>query len=393
MEPSERIRILNALAEHIANGTTADAGGIMRVPMSDFTCPQLLAQEQQAFFGNMPLLMGLSSQLPERGTYWSDNATGMPILMVRDGEGRFRAYANVCRHRGSLVVPEGRGCRDRFTCPFHAWTYGIDGRLLAVNKNDHFGDVSSLGLRLIELPSAELYGTLWVRPTRGDPVNEEECLGGLRDDLIHWNLADYPHAGTQVIDARMNWKLGVVSYGEIYHLKVLHPNTAAKEAHGNVQTFERFGNNYRTVFANRKIDLMRMLMPNRSLWPYRQLTSTVYFFYPNVILMVDTFGVDVLRILPLENSPSKSRTIHTWYIDPKVKQRFADQGLSVDEKLQRFREVVEDEDYVMAADIQTNAECGNQSEIVLGRNEAALQHCHNALRLGAGRDPLPVENV
>ena len=393
MEKSERLRILNALVEHIANGTTADAGGIMRVPMSDFTCPELLAQEQEAFFRTTPLLMGLSSQLPERNAYWSDNATGVPLLLVRDGEGRFRAYANVCRHRGSLVVPEGRGCKDRFTCPFHAWTYGIDGRLLAVNRSDHFGNVESLGLRLIELPSAEMHGTLWVRPTVGDPLDEEQCLSGLQHDLLHWNLSDYPHAGTQVIDARMNWKLGVVSYGEIYHLNILHAKTVGKEVHGNLQTFERFKNNYRMVFANQKIDLMRMLMPNRSLWPYRQVTATVYFFFPNVIMMVDAFGVDVLRIFPLEGSPSKSRTIHTWYIDPKVKQHFMDHGISVDDRLQRFRDAVENEDYVMAADIQTNAECGNQSEMVLGRNEAALQHCHNALRLGVGRDPLPVEDV
>ena len=183
MDQSDRDGVLKALVERIANGTTADAGGIMRLPMSDYTCPQLLAQEQDTFFRNTPLLMGLSSQLPKPNTYWSDNETGAPILMVRDGDGRFRAYANVCRHRGSLVVPEGRGSGSRFTCPFHAWTYGIDGRLLAVNKSRHFGDVSELGLSLIELPSVEMYGTLWVRPSQGDPVDEEVELADLPCNL------------------------------------------------------------------------------------------------------------------------------------------------------------------------------------------------------------------
>ena len=393
MEQSERIRILNTLTEHIANGTTADAGGIMRAPMSDFTCPQLLAQEQDVFFRDTPLCMGLSSELPKPNTYWSDNSTGIPILMVRDGEGQFRAYANICRHRGSLVVPEGRGSKGRFTCPFHAWTYGNDGCLVAVSQNEHFGNVSSMDLSLITLPSAEMYGTLWVRPTQGDPIDEDECLGGLQDDLVHWKFEDHPFAGIQTIDARMNWKLGIDSYGELYHLNVLHARTVGKEVVGNLQTFDSFNNNLRMVIANQKFDLVRMLMPDMSRWPYKQITSTVYFLYPNVIMMVDTFGVDFLRIFPLEDSPSKSRTIHTWYISPSIQQYFTDHTTTYEDRLRRFRDSVENEDYVMGAEIQINAERGIQSEIVLGRNEVSLQHCHNAHRLALGRDLLSVEDT
>lgn len=393
MDKPERTHILDVLTEHIANDTTADAGGIMRAPMSDFTCPTLLEQECKVFFRSTPLCMGLSSELPKPNTYWSDNASGTPILMVRDSTGKFRAFANVCRHRGSLVVPEGRGAKIRFTCPFHAWTYGIDGRLLSVNKSSHFGDVSSLGLHLIELPSAELYGTLWVRPTLGDPIEESECLAGLDRDLVHWNFSEYPFAGTQVIDARMNWKIGVDSYGEIYHLNVLHTETLDKEVVGNAQTFDGFGKNLRMVIANEKINLMRLLMPIREKWPYKQITYTVYFFYPNVLMMVDAFGVDFLRIFPLDNSPSKSRTIHAWYIDPNVQKYFADNESAYADRLKRFRDVVENEDYAIAEDIQVNAELGFQSDIVLGRNEIALQHFHNVHRSGLGRDLLPVEHT
>ncbi len=393
VDKSEQLRILNVLVQHIANGTTADAGGIMRVPMSDFTRPQLLAQEQDVFFRNTPLCMGLSSELPEPNTYWSDNATGIPILMVRDGGGTFRAYANVCRHRGSKVVLEGRGAKTCFTCPFHAWTYGIDGSLLSVYKDSHFGNVSNRNLALIALPSAEIHGTLWVRPTQGDPIDDDECLAGLQDDLMHWKLSDHPHAGTQVIDARMNWKLGIDSYGEIYHLNILHAKTAAKEALGNLQIIDTFANNLRMVVANQRFNLMRLVMPNMSLWPYRQITSTMYFLYPNVIMLVDTFGVDLLRIFPLEDSPTKSRTIHTWYIHPNVQQHFKTHGMSYEDRLRTFRDAVAKEDYVMGEDVQLNADMGVQSEILLGRNEGALQHFHNAHRSGIGLDLLLVEDM
>lgn len=393
MDESERIRILDVLTDHIANDTTADAGGIMRAPITDFTCPDLLEQEYEVFFRNTPLCMGLSSELPKPNTYWSDNASGVPILMVRDVDGKFQAYANACRHRGSLVVPEGRGTKLRFTCPFHAWTYGIDGKLLSVNKSNHFGDVSTLDLGLIKLPCAELHGTLWVRPTPGEPIDENECLAGLQRDLMHWNFPEYAAAGTQIIDARMNWKIGVDSYGEIYHLNVLHTKTLDKEVVGNAQTFHSFEKNLRMVIANEKLNLMRMLMPIREKWPYKQITYTVYFFYPNVIMMVDAFGVDFLRIFPLDHSPSKSRTMHTWYIDPKVQKYFDDHEAAHSDRMKRFRAVVENEDYAIAEDMQVNAERGTPPEIVLGRNEIALQHFHNAHRLGLDRELLPVEDL
>ena len=393
MDKSERLRVLGTLADRMDRGTTADAGGIMRVPMSDFTCPRLFTREREAFFRNTPLCMGLSSELPAPNTYWSDNATGIPILMVRDGGGAFRAYANVCRHRGSKVVPEGRGSKTRFVCPFHAWTYGIDGRLLKVYKDCHFGNVSSRKLSLIALPAAEFHGTLWVRPTPGDPVDEDECLGGLQDDLAHWHLPDHPVAGSQTIDTRMNWKLGIDSYGEIYHLNVLHEKTAAKAALGNLQAIDRFQRNLRMVVANQQLKLMRFLMPAMDRWPYRQITSTMYFIYPNVIMVVDTFGVDLVRIFPLDDSPSKSRTIHTWYIHPNVHKHFEDQAMSYEERLKTFRDAVEQEDYAMGEDVQLNAEMGLQAEILLGRNEGALHHFHNVHRSGIGRDLLPVEEA
>lgn len=151
----------------------------MQVPMTDFTAEKLFFIESEVTSKKTPFYMDLSSLLHEPNTYWTDTSTGTPILMVRDGAGEFQAYANVCRHRGSLVVPEGRGSKERFSCPFHAWTYGIDGRLIAVNKKRQFGNVSKKELGLVRLPAAELYGTLWVRPVPGEPVEAEERMDEL----------------------------------------------------------------------------------------------------------------------------------------------------------------------------------------------------------------------
>ena len=393
MEKSERRRILGILKEHITNGTTVDAGGIMRSPLSDFTCPELLSQEREGFFRKTPLMMGLSTDLPEPNTYWADNATGVPILMVRDGEGTFRAFANICRHRGAQVVPEGRGTKEHFSCPFHAWTYRNDGNLLAINRESQFGNITKTDLPLTELSATEACGTLWVRPTPGDPIDVDSCLGGLQDDMQHWNLTDHPYAESQNIDAAVNWKLAIDTFGENYHFDVLHKNTLAHEIEGNLQTHDIFDRNYRMVFAYRRMRNVIEHEPNQDQWPFRQLTLCVYFIYPNVILLVDPVGVDVLRIFPQENSPSKSRTMHTWYVEPETKEYFVNYAISFRARFDGFNNVIEEEDYWVAATTQKNAETGIQSEIIFGRNEPALHHYHNVHRLGLGREPLPLETV
>ena len=160
MRKEEQQRLLSILNDGIETGITADAGGIVRCPISDYTCPNLLAEEQRVFFRDTPLLMGLSTDVPENNSYWSDTETGLPILMVRDDTGTFRAFANTCRHRGTQVVADGRGTGNRFSCPFHAWTYSNKGDLIAVNRESAFGHIEKGEHSLVELPSAEKYGML-----------------------------------------------------------------------------------------------------------------------------------------------------------------------------------------------------------------------------------------
>ena len=391
MERSERLRILATLSEHIVNGTSADAGGIVRSPLSDFTCPNLLAKEQEIFFRKTPLMMGLSTDLTEPNSYWADSATDVPILMVRDGEGKFKAFANICRHRGAQVVPDGRSTKDRFSCPFHAWTYRNDGNLLAINRERQFGDVCKANMSLAELPAAEAYGTLWVRPTPGEPIDVEECLGGLQSDMTNWHPESHIYTESHKIDAAVNWKLAIDTFGENYHFPILHKNTLDHDFQGNLQTHDIYGKNYRMVFAYKSFHHVMKEVPNRDEWPFRHITLTVYFIYPNVILLVDALGMDVLRIFPHENSTSQSRTVHTWYIEPNTRAYFVDHAISFREKFDGFNSLIEQEDYAMAATAQRNAQTGIQEEVVFGRNEPALHHYHNVHRLGLGRELLPLE--
>ena len=391
MRHSEQQRLLELLKTGIDTGTTAFADGIMRSPVTDFTCPDLLAEEQRVFFRETPLLMGLSVDLPENGSFVADSETGVPILMTRDAQGGFRAFANVCRHRGVQVVPDGRGSKSRFSCPFHAWTYSNQGDLIAINRESNFGciDKSAHGLR--ELPSAEKYGMLWVRPTGDAAIDVDACLGGLQEDMESWKLDGHLYGATQRLNADINWKLAIDTFGENYHFDVLHKETLAPEIHGNLQTHDVFDLNYRMVFANRHFQEVTHKVPQQVDWPFRMMTLCVYFIYPNTILLVDPYSVDVLRMFPDDAQPGKSKTVQNFYIVPEAKAHFDDNPDAFEQRFADFNRIVAEEDYLTAASTQVGAASGAQSHLMFGKNEPALHHYHNAHRRGLGKPLLTVE--
>jgi phenylpropionate dioxygenase-like ring-hydroxylating dioxygenase large terminal subunit len=391
VHPEEQQRVLKQLVEGLANNTSADAGGVAKAPVTDFTCIDLLTQEQQTFFRDGPLLLGLSTDLPGPNTYFATSEADVPLLLTRNRDGGFQAFLNVCRHRGVQLVEDGRGTKARFTCPFHAWTYGNGGDLIAINREEKFGCIDKGEYGLTELPAVESHGMLWVRPSPGADFDVVELLGGLAQEFESWDFPAHAFNDSQVIDADINWKLAIDTFGENYHFDVLHRDTLASDIYGNLQTHDVFDKNYRMVFASKPgfKHARDHQMPIEQ-WPYRWITLNVYFVFPNVILLVDPVGVDVLRMYPDRSDPAKSRTHHSFYMNPELAARREAEGIEApdESRFVSFNRVVVDEDYVSAASVQANALSGAQTHFTFGRNEPALHHYHNAHRRGLGLPPL-----
>ena len=180
------------------------------------------------------------------------------------------------------------------------------------------------------------------------------------------------------------------TFGENYHFDVLHRNTLASDIRGNLQTHDTFGLNYRMVFALvQRFEELGDAPPDANEWPFRSMTLSVYFVYPNTIFLVDPGAVDVVRIFPDGDDPRRSYTAHSFYLTEEARQHFA--GHRFEERFNGFNAVVQKEDYVMAASTQRSADAGVQSHVLFGRNEPALLHYHNAHRKGLGRPLLAVE--
>src|SRR3954466_2241611 len=131
--------------------------------------PEFFEAEKKAFLRAAPQVVCHQSEIAQPGEWRTLEYLGESVIVVRGDDGAVRAFSNVCRHRGSRVVSGGAGCARRLTCPYHAWTYALDGRLIGVpHKSDYPGlDTSRLGLVPVELEP--WHGFLFVRLETGGP--------------------------------------------------------------------------------------------------------------------------------------------------------------------------------------------------------------------------------
>lgn len=401
-----QVEILKELIDKLDHNTTVDAGRVVVNPANAYTCPTLARQEWEAFFANHPQLLGLSSELPKPGSFLTSRDFGIPILATRDADGRFRAFVNACRHRGATLTDEARGEQGRFTCPFHGWTFRNNGDLIGIRNAEQFGAIDKRCHNLIELPSAEKYGLLFVHPKVDGTLDVDALLGDLAPELATWNLEKADYQGETVLDMPVNWKIANDTFGEVYHFATLHKNTLANLLHGDTATYREYGRNHRICLASRYLDAMRE--QPESNWSLTDGAVVAYYLFPNVQIVVLNRMIALARIFPDPKDVGKSITRVAHYAIPHVAAHVVDteevQRITGDNIYQAdtsrriefnmeataelFVSTVEHEDYYMGIKSQEAANSGLIEYFLFGRNEPALHHFHNNYRAALGQPPL-----
>jgi len=130
-----------------------------------YLSPDFFARERERIFHAQPQIAAHASELPGPGAFLTLELAGRPLLLTRDETVAARAFYNVCRHRGAQLVTEGSGCKQRFSCPYHAWTWSNAGRLIGVpHEKTGFPELDREEYGLHSLPCEEFGGWIWVTP-------------------------------------------------------------------------------------------------------------------------------------------------------------------------------------------------------------------------------------
>jgi len=283
-----------ALARDIAEGRQRDAGTATKVPASVYIDPEYWAREKAAIYDRLPQILCPSALLPEAGMAVPHDATGRPLLITRDKDGVAHVFLNVCRHRGTRLV-EGNNvqCTKKLVCPYHAWTYSVDGRLLALPRPDTFPGLEKDGYSLVELPSCETGGLIWFCP---------------REETADFTLAqtigadfDALGMGEQVLFRRKthevagNWKLIMDAFLESYHVTRLHAKTIGPFFKDGATSGDMIGPHARSAVGRLedmdKVDLTDMAA-------LRRVVTYAYQLLPGALIIPSPDYINVMVMMP-----------------------------------------------------------------------------------------------
>ncbi len=197
------------------------------LPWSWYTDPAVLQLERERIFRRSWQYVGRQDEVPESGSFVATHAGDIPVVLVRDEEGTLRAFLNVCRHRGSLVC-EGSGSRATLQCPYHAWTYGLDGRLVAAPRFSREGGTDHERLGLIQL-QLDTWGPLVFVNPDVDAAPLDEFLGDVPDRIAEAgvDLGSLRYLQRAESELAANWKISAENFLECYHCPVAHPGFSA----------------------------------------------------------------------------------------------------------------------------------------------------------------------
>ena len=219
------------------------SAGARSLPQKYFISPDVFAEEQESIFSKEWLLVGHQSQIPKPGDYIVRQVIGESLIVIRDKDEEIRAFYNVCRHRGTRLIEHRAGeavCghTSAIQCPYHAWTYGLDGRLIGAPHMDEVPgfDKADYPLHPVNLGvwegfifinlndgEARLRSEATARQRSGDFISLERWFAPLNGKFSHWNMSILRPAKRIEYDVRANWKLMFENYSECYHCPGVHP--------------------------------------------------------------------------------------------------------------------------------------------------------------------------
>ena len=331
------------------------------LPWAWYADPEILRREGERIFARAWQYAGHSGQVAEEGSFFASVAGQIPVVVTRARDGVVRAFVNVCRHRGH-VVAAGAGRRETLQCPYHAWTYGLDGQLRAAPRSDREPGFETSELALHEIKVDSWGPFVFVNPD-ADAAPLAEALGDVPARLagiLDVDALEFRFRSEFELDA--NWKIACENFLECYHCAVAHPGfTAAVDVSPDSYRLEAAG------LTSSQLGPLRE-NGNSFLAGGEVARSQFHFLWPN-------FGINVFPgrpnlscgpILPL--GPERTARFLDYFFPPDVDQGWIDELMAFDDQIGR-------EDTALVEGVQRGVRSGVLAEgRLLSESEQLVAH-------------------
>ncbi|QUS58387.1 aromatic ring-hydroxylating oxygenase subunit alpha [Pseudovibrio brasiliensis] len=349
---------------------------VTRSPIERYSCPDRFADEMKGLFRSKPVAAAQSFELAENNAFLSRTVSGLPVLLVRDADGQAHAFLNVCRHRGAKLVRDEAGCKKRFSCPYHAWTWSNQGELIAVPQEEQgFPDLDRSEHALKELPVHEAYGFVWViaDSSCSDTGEIKKSLAPLSEDLNWLGLADHRIAVEETFEIAANWKTLIEGGIEAYHFRVAHRKTIGPYFPDNLSSYQMLGDNMRSVLP--RITLFELRDQARETWNIREHANIIYSIFPGTQLLVQQDHVVWVHLEPLAVDRTRVRLAT---LVPNSAPRTEEMQKHW-ERNQAITTTTLKEDFELGEEIQQGFASGANEYLTFGRFEGALHRFNQVL--------------
>ena len=286
-----------------------------------FISPEIFAQEQGKIFSTQWVLVGHQSQIAKGGDYFAVDVAGESLIVVRDRRSMIRGFYNVCRHRGTRLQENESGHVSAIQCPYHAWTYGLDGRLLGAPHMDGVPGFDKADYSLHPVNLALWEGFIFVNLS-DSPAALDEWFSPLNGKFSHWNMSILQPAKRIEYDVRANWKLMFENYSECYHCPGVHPQLQKVSPYDSAENDLREGP---FLGGFMKINPGKSLTMSGNacaafVGKIENLQQVFYYsIFPNMLLSLHPEYVMMHRLRPL--SPNRTLILCDWFFHPEAFER------------------------------------------------------------------------
>jgi phenylpropionate dioxygenase-like ring-hydroxylating dioxygenase large terminal subunit len=265
-------------------------------PNAIFTSQAHFDLEQEKIFKRYPVPVTLSALLAEPGTVIANDGYGTPLLVTRARDGVIRAFVNACQHKGSKIVEDCEVHKQgRLTCPYHAWTYGLDGKLVGVARADMFKDLDKSERGLKELPAREWGGVVYVQLDGGEP-DWSNLSDQVAEDFESLGIPTAHVYGRKTFELKANWKLVLEPFLEGYHVQRLHAASIGDLFVDAPNIVDLFGPNVRQLSG--RIGYEPSMLDDDPDANVHKLITHAYTAFPNCVVITSQYYISVMLLKP-----------------------------------------------------------------------------------------------
>lgn len=376
MRPRVRLEVMRRLIAMSKEPSSEIPTRSSHVPIDRYVDLVELEKERIALFQRQPIIVAHVSEVPEPGNFVTEDVCGVPLVVLRDTDSEIRVFMNACRHRGTRLLSDEKGtCKKAITCPYHAWSYRLDGSLLHIPNEEVFDviDRANFGLRAVQ--HEVRHGFVWalIDPPDGAALDIAAGLGPvLDDDFDAFGLATH-HVARKVSTTRTaNWKLVMDAFAEGYHLKSLH-RASLSRFFLNGQIVDDCAPHVRQVGARKT--LLEAAKGHEDEWDLRRDTTPFYNVFPNAVFVFHPLWLSQMSLMP--EGVDRVRVVHRMLVaeepaDEVARARLERSFTHIHE------EVFEKEDLAIAESIQTTLCSGANTSVLIGGLEEGMRLFHLA---------------